>query len=258
MQAEAALAEYARQQGALYQLTDRLQNSKSLEDIFNAALDAILSALQCNRASILLFDQADVMRFVAWRGLSDEYRNVTDGHSPWTRDAKNPEPICMDDIHTAELSDSLRTTIKAEGIGSLAFIPLVFNGKLIGKFMAYFNEPHMFTERETELSLTIAHQLAAGIERKRDENALRTSEERLRLATQAAGMFTWELDIRTQVSTVANNFAEALGFSPDLIPSDNEEIMDRLIHPEDRQVILEGLTRAVQVIRICFPCNIEY
>ncbi|HMD83017.1 MAG TPA: PAS domain S-box protein, partial [Anaerolineales bacterium] len=75
--AEQALAESARRQEALYELSDRLQYTQSLKDVFDAALDAILSALQCDRASILLFDEANVMRFVAWRGLSDDYRKAT-------------------------------------------------------------------------------------------------------------------------------------------------------------------------------------
>ena len=33
-------------------------------------------ALPCQRASILLFDESGVMRFVAWRGLSDAYRRA--------------------------------------------------------------------------------------------------------------------------------------------------------------------------------------
>src|SRR5688572_12378134 len=241
-----ALAEFARQQAALYQLTDQLQHTKSLEDVFNAALDAIVSALQCDRASILLFDDKDVMRFVAWRGLSDDYRKATDGHSPWKPDEKNPEPISMNDIRTAELSDSLRAVIEKEGISSLAFIPLVFNGKLIGKFMVYFNDPHVFSEDQVELSLTIARQLAVSIERKRDENALRTSEEHLRLATRAAGMFAWEFDIQEQTSIVADNFIEALGFSAGLIPKNKAEILQRFIHPEDTQLVLEVLTKAIK------------
>src|SRR6185503_14099064 len=92
-QAEQASAEFAQQQEALYKLTDQLQRTNSLEDVFNAALNAILSALQCDRASILLFDDTDVMRFVAWRGLSESYRKATDGHSPWKPDEKNAEPI---------------------------------------------------------------------------------------------------------------------------------------------------------------------
>src|SRR5215211_822510 len=95
---EETLTEFARQQEALYKLSDQLHRTDSLEDVFNAALDAIISAIQCDRASILLFDDGDVMRFVAWRGLSEEYRKATDGHSPWKPDAKNPEPIYMNDV----------------------------------------------------------------------------------------------------------------------------------------------------------------
>src|SRR5919108_2904253 len=46
---ELVLTEFGRQHEALYKLTDRLQRTKSLEDVFDAALDAILSALQCDR-----------------------------------------------------------------------------------------------------------------------------------------------------------------------------------------------------------------
>ncbi|HEY3477013.1 MAG TPA: PAS domain S-box protein, partial [Anaerolineales bacterium] len=177
-QAQGALAEFARQQEALYQLSDRLHRTDSLSDIFNAALDAIINALQCDRASILLFDDSEVMRFMAWRGLSDRYRKATDGHSPWKPDSRDPEPISMDDVRTAELDESLRTVILEEGIRSLAFIPLVSNGKLIGKFMIYFDSPHVFGAADLDLSLTIANQLAFGIERKRAEEALRIENER--------------------------------------------------------------------------------
>ncbi|HXQ33107.1 MAG TPA: PAS domain S-box protein, partial [Anaerolineales bacterium] len=104
----------------------------------------------------------------------------------------------------------------------------------------------LFSEAETELSLTIARQLAVGIERKLDEYTLRTSEARLRIATQAARMFAWEFDLQKQISTVADNFADAVGFSADLIPKDNQEILQRFIHPEDTQLILEALTKAIQ------------
>ncbi len=119
------------------------------------------------------------MRFVAWRGLSDFYRKATDGHSPWTPDIKNPEPICMDELDTADLSDSLKAVIQSEGIGALAFIPLISHGKLMGKFMTYFNSPHIFSKGEVELSLTIARQLAFGVDRKRADENLRALNETL-------------------------------------------------------------------------------
>ena len=46
--------------------------------------------------------------------------------------------------------------------------------------MTYFNAPHTFIADELEVSLTIAHQLAFAIDRKRSDEALRLSEERLR------------------------------------------------------------------------------
>jgi len=174
---ERTLAEYARQQAALYQLADQLQHVNSPAGIYDAALDAILNALQCDRASILLFNETDAMHFVAWRGLSDEYRKATDGHSPWKRDSKDYQPISMGNINEADLSDSLKEVIRREGIEALAFIPLVSDGQLVGKFMAYFNTGHSFNETEIEISQTIAHQLAAAIERQRAEEELRKAAQ---------------------------------------------------------------------------------
>ena len=111
--------------GSLYRFTDRLFRARSLGDACDAALDAIGEALGCERASILLFDDSGSMRFIAWRGLSDGYRRAVDGHSPWTRDTKDPSPICIENIDNADLDDALRATIKAEGIRALAFVPLL-------------------------------------------------------------------------------------------------------------------------------------
>src|SRR5262245_25672582 len=127
---EQALTEGARQQRALYQLADHLHRARSLDDVYNAALDAILGALRCDRASILLFDDAGVTRFVGWRGLSEGYRKAVEGHSPWKSDEKFPEPVCLNDVDVAEIDDSLKAVVKGEGIGALAFIPLVSHGKL--------------------------------------------------------------------------------------------------------------------------------
>ena len=65
----------------LYRLTDELYRARSLEDVFAAGLAAIVPALG-SRASILLFDDAGVMQFVASRGLSEEYRERLRGHTP--------------------------------------------------------------------------------------------------------------------------------------------------------------------------------
>src|SRR5690349_5879915 len=80
------LSEDARRIDALYHMTDRLYHAQSMEAVYNAALQAILSGLRCDRASILLFDEQRVMRFVAWHELSDGYRCLAQGNLPWGLD----------------------------------------------------------------------------------------------------------------------------------------------------------------------------
>ena len=165
VEAEANLAQGAEEQAALFDFTEKLQRSTASEEIYSAALDAITRALRCERASILLFDSDDVMRFVAWRGLSDRYRRAVEGHSPWDRTTQDPQPLCLDDIHHADLGEELTRTVDEEGIGALAFIPLLDNRRLLGKFMVYYSAPHRFSDAEIDIALTIARQVGFSIGR---------------------------------------------------------------------------------------------
>jgi GAF domain-containing protein len=131
--AEETIARHRDEQAALFEFTDRLFRASSLRDVYDAALSAIRRGLGCERASILLFDEAGAMRFVAWSGLSEGYRRAIDGHSPWTRDAVDPQPICIDDVGASDLPEPLKATVKAEGIAATAFIPLVVEDKLVGR-----------------------------------------------------------------------------------------------------------------------------
>ncbi|HVY99575.1 MAG TPA: PAS domain S-box protein [Dongiaceae bacterium] len=169
--AEEMLARRIEEQAALYELSKELQRALSAGAVHEAALDAICRALRCARASILLLDAKGAMRFVAWRGLSDGYRKAVDGHSPWTSDALHPEPFFYADLDAADLPADLKATIAGEGIGALAFIPLVQNGRLLGKFMVYFDRRHDFQQAELDVAMAIARQLAFAVERMRAEEA---------------------------------------------------------------------------------------
>ena len=185
-QAELALADTARHQKALFHLADHLHRATSIDETFSAAMEAILGALECDRASILLFDENDRIRFVSWCGLSDGYRAATERYLPWRQDDRNPQPIAINNIDTSELEPTLKATVKAEGIAALASIPLISNGKLIGKFVAYCNGPHVFSESDIELGITISRQLVFALERQRAAEALRQSEERFRAIVETS------------------------------------------------------------------------
>jgi PAS domain S-box-containing protein len=170
------LAAANRQRDALYLLSEQLHRANTLDDIYAAAMDSIESALDCDRSAILLFDDDGIMQFVASRGLSDAYRAAVAGHSPWRVEEVDALPIAIADIGTSQLDETLKTTVLKEDIRAVAFIPLVSEGALIGKFMAYFREAYSFTKDDVAVSLTIARQLAYSIQRHRT-NALLLERE---------------------------------------------------------------------------------
>jgi len=236
--AELSLAESLRQQKLLYEFLGRLYLAESLDELYGAALDAILSGLRCARAAILLLDPSNVMRFVAWRGLSEPYRRAVEGHSPWSPDEMNPQPVCIPDISSAEVADSLKDVVMAEGIGALAFIPLVLNGKLIGKFMTYYDGPHSFSNEEIDLGHTIARQLALGIEHEQAEIALRDNQERLRQSelrfrtmADSSPILIWMTDPAGKALFLNRSYRVYFA-----ITSEDPERFDWLevVHPDDR------------------------
>ena len=178
-QAEEALCLRSRQQQVLYELASAVNRADEVAVLYEMALDAIIVSLHATRASILLFDEQGVMRFEAWRGLSEAYRVAVEGHSPWTPGQINPTPILVPDVAASEIESALRATILQEGIGALAFIPLTYSGRIIGKFMMYFDRPHVANDADLEVARGIANTLAIGIERMRSERALLEARNRL-------------------------------------------------------------------------------
>ncbi|MEO5930926.1 MAG: PAS domain S-box protein [Candidatus Kapaibacterium sp.] len=177
---EAQLQRQMRQLEAIYRLSSAVARAGSLDEICEETMTGLRNAMNIDRVAILLFDQLGVMRFCGSHGLSEHYQNTVEGHSPWTRNQIDPEPIRIADAATDETLGALRDVIIAEGIGSLAFIPLVYNGELLGKFMLYYNAPHDFSDEEIQVALTAASHVSFVLGRKAIEEKLTASELRYR------------------------------------------------------------------------------
>jgi signal transduction histidine kinase len=171
---------------ALYQLTAALSRASALDEVYEAALAGLHHALGIERASILLFDPDGVMRFKAWRGLSDHYRQATEGHTPWTPDTRDPSPVLVADVDNEPALASLRSTIRREGIQALAFVPLVHHGSLLGKFMLYYSTPHYFTDEEIQLASSIGSHIAVAVARRQAEEAINRARTEANIGAERA------------------------------------------------------------------------
>ncbi|NUN68089.1 MAG: PAS domain S-box protein [Bacteroidetes bacterium] len=163
----------------LYAFVRDIARDQSEAPIYRHAVEYLAAGMRCPKASILLFDAHGVMQFMDAVGLSDGYKTAAARHSPWSIDTEDPQPIFVADVNEEPSLEALRPVILREGIRALGFIPLLHDGRLIGKFMVYYSEPHSFTEQESRLTQTIAQIVAQAVSRARNAQQLRQSEETL-------------------------------------------------------------------------------
>jgi PAS domain S-box-containing protein len=213
--AEARVRETVQTLATLYRLADRIGRATGVTDVCDAAVEAIVAA-GADRASLLLFDESGVMRFCAWRNLSDGYRAAVDGHSPWSPTTIDPAPIFVEDVRANPAMEPLRAVVSAEGIRALAFVPLVHQGRLLGKFMTYYDTPHAFSERDTQLATTIAQHVALGVARTHAEAEIEALLAQQRSASHAAEAARSEAEHRRQVAERLTRLARDVNESLDV------------------------------------------
>jgi len=99
----------------------------------------------------------------------------------------------------------------------------------------------------------VAQVFANALARKRSDEALRESEERLAMAADSAGTGLWVLEYRTGTFWLTEQTRAIFGYSPD-------EVVDvarfmTVVHPDDRELVEEAMGRARCASR---PVVVEY
>jgi PAS domain S-box-containing protein len=223
----------------LFDLTRAIAGSRTPDDIYSAALNCLRDCLAVSKASILLFDPDAVMRFKAWLDLSPEYRQAVEGHTPWTPETKDPQPVLVADVREEPSLEHLCAAIEAEGIRALAFFPLTANDQLLGKFMLYYPEPHELTRQEILIAQTIAAHVAFALDRHAIRQERREWREHLEAIYRSPIVGIVEVDASGQIVRINDRFCE-------IISRSREELLAgvtgrNFTHPDDREEITTAL-----------------
>lgn len=138
------------------------------------------------------------------------------------------------------------------------------NGDVIGHIAAMDPRPMHPSEEDRAILRIHASRAAAELERRQIEDAktadrIRVSEERFRLAQEAAEIGTWDMDVATGKGSWSDNYWEIYGLTPgSLLPG--YETWIALIHPDDRERVgaeikaaLEGKAPYKSEFRIEWP-----
>lgn len=152
----------------LYGLADQIQRARHVEAIFQSALEGLQEALGVPRAGLLIAESGEGMRFRAWSGLSDAFREAFGGFRPWPRERSDPDTVVAD-VEADGLVAPIREPLLREGIRTVTFVPLKHRGRALGEIVLCGEEAHPPTPSELRLAEAIASHLAFAIWRARTD-----------------------------------------------------------------------------------------
>ncbi|MGX5843545.1 GAF domain-containing protein [Mesorhizobium sp. ArgA1] len=133
-----------------------------------------------------------------------------------------------------EIDPAEAKTFQDIGITATICMPLVKQGRLAALMAIHDKEPRVWSDRELALLTEVTERSWAHIERVRSEEAARISEERLRLATDAAAIGIWDYDPVSGTLRWDDRCKALFGLPPEASVSYEETFLAGL-HPEDRE-----------------------
>ena len=214
-----------------------------------STLDALVRSIEAQSpgmlCSVLLLDPDGVhVRHGAAPSLPEGYLRAIDGAAIGERAgscgtaAFRREQVIVEDIRTDPLWEDYRHLAAEHGLRACWSTP-IFDAqqRVLGTFALYFREPRRPDRSHLRLIEMATQTAAIAIIKQREENALRESETRLRLAVHASNIGLWDWDIAGDHLYYSPEWKSQLGYRYDEIPNRFEEWRDRL-HPDDRETIL--------------------
>ena len=250
----------------LRKLMDQVANATSLEDVYEGALTCLHETLDVERAAVLVCNLEGIMQFVAWTGLSQNYREAATGHSPWPSGGTDVATIVVSDVRASPELAPWLPLFEREQIRALAFVPLCFGKELLGKFILCHSEPHVFAANEIAIAETAAGYVAFAIEHHRMAGALEArlaaelrsraqsenemslrhqNEQRLQMALAAGNMCAWEWDIPSGQIQWSEELHEMFGLDAEAFSGELDAYQQH-IHPLDRPRIQAEIDRMLR------------
>ncbi len=230
------------------------------------ALDAVRGFFDCDRCGLLSLTEDGRQAFVTHASYAENIPHVPGdidriGLFPWshaellrgrtirfTRLSDLPEEAERDRQSWAELGVCSTLDIPLHVAQSFRYVILVQS------LRTECDWPDEYLPRLRLLGEVFANAL----ERKRTEESLRESEERLRLATESAGIGLWAMDLDTGSIWVSDNTRRLFHFGAKEEPTYQK--FREVIHPDDLRMTDEHVERSVRSMgdlrvdfRVMFP-----
>jgi len=191
---------------------EMIASGASLPHVLDVLLRCVAGQAPAMLGAILLLDHGQ-LRHAAAPFLPEAFTRALDGQLPgptapaFAAAAALREPVVAADIADDPAWEEFRPLALQYGLRACWGVPILArSGEVLGTFALYFKQPHHPGPAEQRLVDRWDHLAAIAIERKRAEDALRTSEERLAriVETNADGILITDREGRVvQVNAAA-------------------------------------------------------
>lgn len=267
---EAAMRSFEARQAFLLELSDAMRRLADPSAILQEASASLGRRLAADRVIYGEVEGRDDEIFV----IRDEYRTpgmpsvvrhhrFDDYGDDIARALREGRTLAVADVvgPDATGSSEQRAAFRTAAIGAYIAVPLVKEGRIAAYLAVNQREPRDWTPDDVRLVEAVAERTWAAVERVRAEAARATSEERMRLAMEAAGLgsFVWfPQEDRTETDP---KMLEIFGLPLDGSISLASALVT-LIHVDDREPYAAAVGRAIdpdgegrleEVIRVVMP-----
>lgn len=235
---EAEAAALQRLNGA----SSRLWRAGNLREGLEEMLAASIELLGANKASIQLLDPVrGTLTIAAQRGFEESFLDVlqtvlAEEVSACGVAFRSGDCVVVEDVQTEERFAPLRSVAAASRFRSLQSTPLKRrDGALIGVLSTFFSEVRRPTVQDLQRLDLYARQAGGFIMRCRNDELLRTSEERFRGIYEHAGTGIAMMDLQGRLQSCNPACSAMLGYKEDELRGHS---FWGLIHSDDRDHVM--------------------
>jgi PAS domain S-box-containing protein/putative nucleotidyltransferase with HDIG domain len=190
-------------QNAVYRIAQAADTSATLDDLFFSVHETVATVMPAGNFYIALYDAAeDLISFPYFVDEEDTPpQPVKPGKGLTEYVIRTGRPLLCDEATDKELRG--RGEVEVIGAPSAIWlgVPLIVDGKTTGAMVVqHYTSPTAYGPRELRMLEYVSSQVARSIARKRSEEALRRSEQRLSLHIQKTplAVIEWDTEFRVR------------------------------------------------------------
>jgi PAS domain S-box-containing protein len=193
------------------------------------------------------YDSVDdgTLRLVAHHGLSELEAAAAPTDATGSiagQVVRERRPLLLADVQDG---DDTRADFERDiGLRSYLCLPLIVDGEVSGVVGFGRRSGTNFSDQEVDFLTAATAYVALANQRLERDRALRTTDERLRLAQEFGGVGSFEWDLLTGTGNATKGWSEIIGHSPETPPTYANLL--KVVFPEDAEAFRAGLDEAMK------------